>query len=145
MVTNPSQGNLLASTLPSEASFTRKTGKLSIWWTDEAGGSRIVYETTGYAGFKTYANNPDYSDRPGLGPLPAGQYHVGLPQSHPRLGPLAFRLRPFPANQMFGRGDFFIHGDNRKGDRSASNGCIILNRNAREALVEYRVRHLTVI
>ena len=145
MVTNPSQGNLLASTLPSEATFDRKTGRLSIWCEDERGGSRILYEATGYAGFKAYANDPDSSNRPGLGPLPRGQYHVGLPHAHPRLGPLAYRLRPFPANVMFGRSDFFIHGDNRKGDRSASNGCIVLNRNAREALREYRVRHLTVL
>ena len=27
---------------------------------------------------------------------------------------------------MFNRGDFLIHGDNTKGDQSASHGCIIM-------------------
>jgi hypothetical protein len=35
---------------------------------------------------------------------------------------------------MFGRSSFQIHGDNGKDDRSASHGCIILNKNERTGL-----------
>ena len=35
---------------------------------------------------------------------------------------------------MFGRDNFQIHGDNGKGDKSASKGCIILNQSDRAGL-----------
>jgi hypothetical protein len=41
------------------------------------------------------------------------------------------RLEPDPTNEMFGRGDFLIHGDNSEGNFSASEGCIILAHDVR--------------
>lgn len=86
---------------------------------------------TGYAGFKTFANDPDKDSVPQRGPLPKGQYRVILRQ-HPRFAPPAFFLEPQSGNRMHGRSGFWIHGDNASGDRSASTGCIVLSRGARE-------------
>jgi len=44
------------------------------------------------------------------------------------------RLTPDPANEMYGRGGFLIHGDNGRGNQSSSEGCIILNRNIRNQI-----------
>lgn len=87
-----------------------------------------------YAGKGMWINDPDSTDEKARGPLPAGQYRLHPPVQHPRLGPLAFRLEPLPGNEMFGRSGFFIHGDNARGNRSASSGCIVANRAAREVV-----------
>ncbi|MBX7222648.1 MAG: DUF2778 domain-containing protein [Blastocatellia bacterium] len=54
------------------------------------------------------------------GPLPAGTYSIMAPTRHPHLG-LSSYLDPSPANHMFGRSGFFIHGRGPKG----SDGCIV--------------------
>ena len=51
-----------------------------------------------------------------------------------RYGFSHWRLDPFPSNDMYGRSGFYIHGDNPRGDKSASEGCIILARPIREAV-----------
>lgn len=79
-------------------------------------------------------NNPQMQDRPGIGPLPRGKYTIGAPEMHPKLGPFALPLMPDPANEMFGRAGFFIHGDSIKHPGCASEGCIILPRWAREVI-----------
>ena len=129
--------------IPSRAIFNRSDGLFRIMVTSDDGeAEREVYQARGYAGNGIHRNSPGASHLVGLGPLPAGEYHVGLPHRHPRLGPLAFRLRPHPGNMMFGRSGFYVHGDNGAGN--ASKGCVILAWPHREAMVEYRVRHLTV-
>lgn len=47
-------------------------------------------------------------------------------------------LEPFQSNDMMGRSGFFIHGDNRYGNRTASHGCIILPRKARDEIATLR-------
>jgi hypothetical protein len=61
---------------------------------------------------------------PKVGPLPEGLYTRGklVPQSH--LGKDAIELIPAPSNQMFGRSDFYLHGDTTPSGK-ASEGCII--------------------
>lgn len=88
----------------------------------------------GYAGKGMWMNDPGSIREKNLGPLPVGSYAIGSPRLHPRLGPLAFRLDPIPGTEMYGRSGFFIHGDNARGDHSASSGCIILNRMARSVI-----------
>ena len=130
---------------PSSMVYDRLSGIWSIYAEiDDGGQERVVATGSGYAGAPGHVNRPGSSHLVGLGPVPPGEYHVGLPVKHPRLGPIAFRLRPKPGNVMFGRSGFMIHGDNGKGDRSASRGCIILNRMDREKVRECHVRHLTV-
>lgn len=111
---------------------------------DGESGYTEAYSCVGYAGAPGHVNAPGSSHLVGLGPLPCGAYYVGLPHEHPRLGPLVFRLRPVAGNMMFGRSGFYIHGDNSKGNRSASNGCIVLQRRHREAISHYNVRELLV-
>ena len=130
---------------PSSMVYDRLSGVWSIFAEiDDGGQERVVASGSGYAGAPGHVNRPGSSHLVGLGPLPPGEYHVGVPIKHPRLGRVAFRLRPAPSNVMFGRSNFWIHGDNGKGDRSASRGCIILNRDGRQTVADCRVRHLTV-
>ena len=95
---------------------------------------------SGYAGKGMWINDPDSTDEVSRGPLPCGTYRLHKPVRHPRLGPLSIRLEPVPGTEMFGRSGFFIHGDNARGDRSASSGCIVVNRVARETIARLLVR-----
>jgi len=44
------------------------------------------------------------------------------------------RLNPLPGNQMFGRGGFLIHGDNRSHNQSASEGCMVFDKGIRDQI-----------
>lgn len=86
----------------------------------------------GYAGNGAGLNNPSMTNVPNVGPLPVGKYKIGAPYDDKQVGVYAMALTPDPANEMFGRSLFRIHGDNSKLDHSASHGCIILPRHIRE-------------
>ena len=87
----------------------------------------------GWAGQLAGKNNPAVQNVPKVGPLPVGNYIVGdVIMSHPRLGEYVMPLTPDPANEMFGRADFYIHGANRTTPATSSEGCIIQSRSARE-------------
>ncbi len=87
---------------------------------------------TGYAGQSVGYNNPAAQNQPNVGPLPQGDYSVGAPTR--RRGPLTLPLTPNPANTMYGRSAFLIHGDNPARNRTASEGCIIVDRNCRAGI-----------
>ena len=87
---------------------------------------------TGYSGHGEGLNNPAMQGVQAIGPLPVGTYAIAPARTSKRLGPVVLDLLPDANNEMFGRSLFRIHGDNSKGDRSASDGCIILPRNVRE-------------
>jgi lipoprotein-anchoring transpeptidase ErfK/SrfK len=80
----------------------------------------------GYSGHGDGLNNPSMCNVKDVGPLPQGTYTIGQPQDDHQVGVFAMPLTPDPANQMFGRSAFFIHGDNPQLNHSASDGCIIL-------------------
>jgi lipoprotein-anchoring transpeptidase ErfK/SrfK len=90
----------------------------------------------GYSGHPPYVNDAAAQARKAAGPIPRGRYRVGHPFDHVRLGRVVFYLDPHPANEMFGRSGFFIHGDNRYGNRTASHGCIVVNRAARDEVAK---------
>lgn len=94
-----------------------------------------VIAWTGYSGHGEGLNNPDLDHVHGLGPLPRGKYTIGAPFHSPHTGPNAMRLIPDGDNEMHGRGDFECHGDNDKGDKSASNGCIVKSPAAKRLLL----------
>jgi hypothetical protein len=64
-------------------------------------------------------------DQQDVGPLPQGRYMTALVADSPRTGLATIILDPDPANQMFGRSGFRIHGDNAAANHTASDGCII--------------------
>jgi len=91
----------------------------------------------GYAGHGDGVNNPDMQNVEMVGPLPQGRYTIGsLRKDGRHMGPFVMFLDPAPENEMYGRSAFYIHGDNGKGDNSASNGCIILPRAVRFLISE---------
>lgn len=87
-----------------------------------------------YSGHGPGLNNPAYEATHDVGPIPEGAWKIEPPYTHPQLGPVTMNLTPWPATDTHGRDAFRIHGDNSKGDQSASHGCIIAPRTAREAI-----------
>lgn len=88
----------------------------------------------GYSGAPGFTNEPFFVDRKGKGPIPPGLWHLEAPADHPRLGPLCFFLQAEKGVELYGRSGFYIHGDNARGDGTASNGCIVLDRRTREVI-----------
>lgn len=99
----------------------------------------------GYSGHGAGLDNPDAEDQKGIGPIPHGVWTMGTFFDHPHLGPIVSHLSPGRATEVFGRSGFFIHGDNADVNHSASDGCIVLPRNLREAIRDSRDRTLVVI
>jgi hypothetical protein len=97
---------------------------------------------TGYSGNTIYANNPDAQIDKGLGPLPQGEYTLTAYDNH--KGPETIFLAPDPSNNMYGRDNFLIHGDNGQNNHSASEGCIILDRTTRDYIINSGVVRLYV-
>lgn len=84
---------------------------------------------TGDAGHGAGVNNPSLQQQHNVGPLPQGRYTMlQFVAKATKTGLGTIRLQPDPANQMFGRSAFCIHGDNSAHNRSASTGCIIIGR-----------------
>jgi hypothetical protein len=101
---------------------------------------------TGYsgAGHSTVSgrNNSAMQDQPNRGPIPQGLWSIGPDSHHATKGPVVMRLAPI-GHTAFGRSGFLIHGDNSVND--ASEGCIILNREARERIARSGDTSLTVV
>lgn len=109
--------------------YSQSSGLLYI---ESRDGARVAL-ARGYSGRGHDLNDPDAEGKPGSGPIPRGVWRIKSPLHHPRLGPLSFALEAF-GHDAHGRTEFFIHGDNGRGDKSASSGCIILGRGARECI-----------
>ncbi len=80
-----------------------------------------------------------------VGPIPRGQYTIGPAYTDPHRGPVVMRLTPSGGQDMFGRDGFLIHGDNAKHDKSASEGCIVLERGIRNKISASSDHQLTVV
>jgi type VI secretion system (T6SS) effector TldE1-like protein len=93
----------------------------------------------GYSG-GNLGKDPEGKDNPideplkNIGPLPEGLYTLDVPLLQSHLGPFAIPLVPDPANDMFGRDGFYCHGDSLENPGCASEGCVILPRDVREAM-----------
>ena len=103
----------------------------------------------GYSGHDTATlptlNNPIFERVQGVGPIPQGLYKLSTWEDyHPKLGEVVVELVPEPTTNTYGRSGFFIHGDNQQMDYTASDGCIILSKNLREALRQSGETELTV-
>ena len=82
-----------------------------------------------YSGREEGLNNPAMQQVKDVGPLPVGIYGIGTVDEE--KGPLTIHLTPDPANTMFGRSGFLIHGDNHLANHTASEGCIVAPNGAR--------------
>jgi hypothetical protein len=103
---------------------------------------------SGYSGFEEGKNNPAMQNVANTGPIPQGKYSIGAPEcvdSPGPHGPFIMRLTPDPANVMFGRDGFLIHGDAVVHPGFASRGCIIMGRLIRNAIAASGDTQLTVI
>ena len=100
---------------------------------------------TGYSGKAEGKNNPAMQDVPCIGPIPEGMYTIKKVFNHPYKGPVCMRLVPLRTDTMFGRHGFMIHGDSIKHPGTASEGCIILNREARTIVADSPYRKLLVV
>lgn len=104
-----------------------------------------VFVNVGYSGHEDGVNNPDKQDLIAVGPIPRGTYTIMVAQTHKTLGPLAMFLSPDPGNQMHGRSQFWIHGENPAHPGYSSDGCIILNQPTRLKISQSADRKLTVL
>jgi hypothetical protein len=104
-----------------------------------------AFIATGYSGSNSGKDNPLFESTPNFGPIPEGLYTIGTARTHPHLGPLAMPLTPNPANVMYSRGGFWLHGDSIKHPGQGSEGCICLPRPARLLISRATDRRLTVI
>ena len=98
----------------------------------------------GYSGHGTSINDPESEGFVGRGPIPRGVWKVGSPVNSDKMGPYCIPLTPV-GHDAYHRSGFYIHGDNRHGDRSASTGCIIMPPHIRRAITDLRIDVLEVI
>jgi hypothetical protein len=89
---------------------------------------------TCYSGRGAGLNNPAMENVKCVGPIPRGSYKIGPAYTHPTEGPIVMNLEPIDGTDTFGRSEFHIHGDNQKQNHSASLGCIIAPRFARQLI-----------
>jgi hypothetical protein len=99
----------------------------------------------GYSGREQGLNEPEFQYTIGIGPIPRGIWHVGHPIDTEDHGPFVLPLSPDTEEQLHSRMGFLIHGDNKKGDNSASHGCIILAHFARHRIWDSMDRILQVV
>ncbi len=100
----------------------------------------------GYSGKGEGLNNPAMQHVAATGPIPQGMWRIGpLEALSRRTGKNISRLDPLPSTKTFGRSAFQIHGDNGKGNRSASSGCIIIAPQFRVPMINSPVNLLKVI
>jgi hypothetical protein len=102
----------------------------------------------GYSGRFEGLNNPAMQAEHNTGPIPQGKWEIGKFFNDQRphgKGPMVCPLIPFPETETFGRTEFMIHGDNKAGNHTASEGCIILGRYQRDAIAISTDRTIEVI
>jgi hypothetical protein len=115
--------------------YHQSTGELSL-------NGKVV--ATGYSGHDKGMNNADSEGEKNVGPIPRGEWSIGEAFKHETKGPVVMKLTPV-GHDARGRSGFLIHGDNSKMDRSASEGCIILERAARDKIAESGFKKLLVV
>lgn len=125
--------------------YVQSTGALFHGESADASGEPV---TEGYSGFGEGKNNPAMEAIHDVGPIPRGFWHIGEPEcvtvTGPH-GPFVLPLTPNDGTNTHGREGFLIHGDSIAHSGSASHGCIIVNRHAREEIAASHDQLLKVI
>jgi hypothetical protein len=118
--------------------YSQSTGDLM-----DAARSRVA---KGYSGHGSGLDNPAMEQVECVGPIPRGEWVIGqFFDDAGGKGPMVAHLTPAPGTETFDRSGFMIHGDNVKGDFSASEGCIVLPHVARAAVMASGDRALIVV
>jgi len=107
--------------------YAQSTGKL-FHATEDTDTPDLI--AIGYAGAGAGKNNPNMESIRNVGPIPVGLFTIESPRDTIH-SPYTLPLTPYPANEMFGRAGFLIHGDSIHAPGTASQGCIILPRDIR--------------
>lgn len=118
------------------------TYEQSSGWLIDPSGKRLAQ---GYSGSGEGKNVTEMQDVPNVGPIPVGEYTIGSMRQTVNHGPDAMPLTPDPLNEMFGRSEFWIHGDSVHNPGTASEGCIIQPRFARDRIAESDDKDLRVL
>ncbi|MDA8387960.1 MAG: DUF2778 domain-containing protein [Nitrospiraceae bacterium] len=111
-------------------------------------GKTKFYIGRGYSGRGEGLNNPDMQDKIGEGPIPRGTWDIGEPGNHRTHDgkELVYSMRLTPLSvEVTDRSGFFIHGDNRHMNHTASDGCIVLDLHIREQIGHSKVKRLRVL
>ena len=126
--------------------YQQSTGNL---YSEGNNPSAIAYVGNGYSGASPFQNNGLISSVGSVGPIPTGVYMIGPQVMYTTNAglvlPGAMTLTPQEGTWPYGRSGFLIHGDNRRGDRSASQGCVILSPSLRNLIGNSGDRTLRVV
>lgn len=129
--------------------YSQSTGVLGIGVESHDDGgifTAIAVLAVGYSGAGEHTNQPQSQHLVGKGPIPRGVWFISEVQTRSDTGPVSVKLLPEDGRKVpGGRSGFFIHGDNKYQNQSASRGCPIFPRYIREFLGNYRGRQLVVI
>lgn len=88
---------------------------------------------TAYSGNGAGLNNPNMEGMADYGPIPRGLWKVAAwYDRYEGKGPIVARLEPV-GHDAHGRNGFLCHGDSQAMNHTASHGCIVAPRDAREA------------
>jgi hypothetical protein len=120
--------------------------------TDDDNPCNVVVNTTGYSGFGLGRDNPDWNDVANVGPIPRGVWDIGTEEER-GTGPMTLPLTPNEDYRDFNTinntnrdpDTFLIHGDNASQNYTASEGCIILNPEARSTINSHGGGRLHVV
>eukprot|EP01017_Pseudomicrothorax_dubius_P026940 TRINITY_DN304_c0_g1_i3.p1 TRINITY_DN304_c0_g1~~TRINITY_DN304_c0_g1_i3.p1 ORF type:complete len:146 (+),score=44.08 TRINITY_DN304_c0_g1_i3:3-440(+) len=86
-----------------------------------------------YSGDQAHYNKEQFQNLRAKGPIPVGKWKVVQTNNrHPYLGYQAHWIEPVSVPKIYGRSEFFVHGDNSRQNHTASAGCIIVENEARE-------------
>lgn len=94
----------------------------------------VEQPTLAYSGHGPGLNNPAMQSAHGIGPLPVGLWRITAWVDHPVVGAMVSHLLPISVAKLYGRDGFFIHGDNKSANHTASDGCIIMDHTLRLAV-----------
>lgn len=103
---------------------------------------------TGYSGFGEGKLNPAMEQIHDVGPIPRGFWDIGAPECVTETGPhgpFVLPLTPKDGTVTHGRSGFLVHGDSIAHAGTASHGCIVVNRHAREEIAASHDQLLKVI
>lgn len=105
----------------------------------------VEQPTAGYSGHGPGLNNHSLENAKGIGPIPLGLWRITHWMDHPHLGRMVTHLLPVSVPNQYDRDAFFIHGDNKMMNHTASDGCIIMNYTLRLAVMKSGDTQLRVV